>query len=297
MVDFMLALRRFAASRGLPSVFYSDNPKTFAGTQDLLVNYFGPISPQWKFTVPRSPWWGGWWERLVRSVKSALKKSLGGHCLTRSELETTLHEVEACINSRPLTFVGDELDSSSPLTPSHFLIGRSGGFQVFPVSETETVSGSLSDREVFRQQKLNYFWSKWSNDYLRNLPPTVPQFQGKGKAEVGAVVLIREDNTPRLKWPLGVITQVFPGRDGIVRSVQVKTAKGTLTRPIQRLHDLEIANNDHVGVDQGNDQHVGVDQGNGVPVDVDQGIHELETQPVKVTRSGRFSKPVHRLDL
>ena len=44
--------------------------------------------------------------------------------LTRDELETTLHEVEACINSRPLTFVGDEIDAGKPLTPSYFLPGK-----------------------------------------------------------------------------------------------------------------------------------------------------------------------------
>ena len=53
---------------------------------------------------------------------------MGKRSLTRVELETTLHEVEACVPSRPLTFVGDELDSGSPLTPFHFLLGRPRGF-------------------------------------------------------------------------------------------------------------------------------------------------------------------------
>ena len=45
--------------------------------------------------------------------------------LTRGELETSIHEVEACINSRPLTFVSDDVKGLNPLTPSHFLLGRS----------------------------------------------------------------------------------------------------------------------------------------------------------------------------
>ena len=45
------------------------------------------------------PGGGGEWERLVLLVKTALKKMLGVCYLTRMELETTLHEVEACINS------------------------------------------------------------------------------------------------------------------------------------------------------------------------------------------------------
>ena len=57
---------------------------------------------------------------VVRSVKSALRKSLGVHTVTRCELETFLHEVEACINSRPLTFVGDDIGSGYPLSPFLF---------------------------------------------------------------------------------------------------------------------------------------------------------------------------------
>ncbi|XP_076044749.1 uncharacterized protein LOC143027355 [Oratosquilla oratoria] len=121
--DCLLALRTFSARRGLPSVVYSDNAKTFKIVVKALQQYFSVLSPEWKFIAPRSPWWGGWWERLVRSVKSALKKYLGTRCLTKCELETTLFEVEACINSRPLTYVSDDYNVKNPLTPSHFLIG------------------------------------------------------------------------------------------------------------------------------------------------------------------------------
>ena len=59
----------------------------------------------------------------MKSVKSARRKSVGSQSLKRAELETTLHEVEACINSCPLTFVGHDIDSQVPLTPTHFLLG------------------------------------------------------------------------------------------------------------------------------------------------------------------------------
>jgi len=101
--DCMLAIRRFAARRGLPSVFYSDNAKTFVSAARQLQQEYGPLSPHWKFIVPRSPWWGGWWECLIRSVKSALRKTIGVKCLSKIELETTIQEIEACVNSRPLT--------------------------------------------------------------------------------------------------------------------------------------------------------------------------------------------------
>ena len=54
------------------------------------------------------------------------------------------------------------------------------------------------------------------------------------------MVLVREDNIPRMSWPLGVIVKTFPGKDGIIRAVSVKMSKGVFTRPIQKLHDLEL---------------------------------------------------------
>ena len=62
----------------------------------------------------------------------------------------------------------------------------------------------------------------------------------KGNLAVGSVVLVGGDNSPRLKWPMGVIQRVFPGIDGKIRAVEIKTAKGNLTRSIQRVYDLEV---------------------------------------------------------
>ena len=47
----------------------------------------------WDFTSEKAPWHGGMWERLVRSVKRSLKKSLGRKSLTFEELETILIEI------------------------------------------------------------------------------------------------------------------------------------------------------------------------------------------------------------
>ncbi|KAK3889712.1 hypothetical protein Pcinc_006278 [Petrolisthes cinctipes] len=129
-----------------------------------------------------------------------------------TELETTLHEIEAYINSRPLTYVGDEHDSALPLTPSHFLIGRPAGFKVEDVNEAgvQSTAKDLSLREKIRQQQLDKFWELWSNDYIRNLPPTVKGFQQKCKLKEGSLVLIKEDNIPRMSWPCGIVLEVFP---------------------------------------------------------------------------------------
>jgi hypothetical protein len=300
--DFMLAFRRFSARRGFPTVLYSDNAKSFKAASVRLQAYYGHSSPEWKWIVPRSPWWGGWWERLVRSVKSALRKTIGKRCLTRCELETTLTEIEACVNSRPLCFVSDEFDCPNSLTPSHFLIGRTCSFQVEVEEDFEGVSSKiLSERERVRQNRLDEFWQIWRTEYLRNLPTSVPQFGSRGGLKVGSVVLVRDDGkVPRMQWQLGVVLELYPGRDNIVRSVKVNTKKGPIVRSVQLLHDLELEQSDRNSSMYYDTQGEPITPTNDTTdvsnLPVVRHNPDMPTSPV-TTRSGRVVKPVQRLNL
>ena len=235
--DFMLAFRKFSARRGLPTVIYSDNAKTFDAACSLI-KQFGPAAPSWKFSIPLAPWYGGWWERLVRSTKSALRKSLGRELVDKAHLETILVEVEACINSRPLTYVEEH---NNPLTPSHFLLGRSSPFVGVqkPVSPQTRSDFCLAAKE--QRVALEKFWRLWSEDYIRNLP-SLGNGKSKVDLDVGSLVLVREEGKPRLKWPLGKVTKVHKGKDGLVRAVSLKTERGELMRAVKKLHKLEVTN-------------------------------------------------------
>ena len=57
--------------------------------------------------------------------------------------------------------------------------------------------------------------------------------------EVGELVLIKEDDLKRDKWPLARIEKVMPGSDGTVRVVDVRTKNGTYTRPVAKVLKLE----------------------------------------------------------
>ena len=210
-----------------------------------------------------------------------------------------MHEIEACINSRPLTFVGDSLGADLPLTPSHFLTGKLVGFQPETSDFNEVIVSpkDLSSRDIVCRQRLDHFWSRWSSDYLRNLPPTVNRFFPRGDLRVGSVVLIREDNVPRLKWPLGRVQELFPGKDGVTRSVSLKTAKGVVTRSIQKLHDLEVNDQTASSLSETlksdtDNFHVSDEQ-----TCVDNSIKTDSDVNNYVSRSGRIIKPVRKLDL
>ena len=298
--DTALAFRRFVARRGLPSVIYSDNAKTFVSIRKQLISIYDHTAPKWKMIAPRSPWWGGFYERLVRSVKTALRKSLGSHLLTRCELETAIHEVELCINSRPLTFVGDGIDSGQPLSPAHFLMER-------PMAEYPEQSDCfnvnhevLVSKNEFRNKLMEQFWLMWQHDYLKELPKS-GDGSPKRELSVDSVVLVRESGLPRLQWPLGRVTKLFPGKDGKVRSVEVKTSKGIIVRSVQLLHDLEISqNNAHeegTSLSEGNHD---IDDSNSASVSGEITCNTLD-QPVndeaKKSKYGRLIKSKKIFDM
>ncbi|GFX25813.1 integrase catalytic domain-containing protein [Trichonephila clavipes] len=130
---FLLALRRFLARRGNCKVIYSDNARTFKAAERELAyfanilkdsefqNFVADKGIHWKFIVERVPWWGGFYERLVKTIKDPLRKILGRALLTFEELSTILSEVEIIINHRPLTYVENDPGEPEPLTPAHFL--------------------------------------------------------------------------------------------------------------------------------------------------------------------------------
>ncbi|XP_045161003.1 uncharacterized protein LOC123525910 [Mercenaria mercenaria] len=132
--EFLLALRRFISQRCVPSEVTSDNTlqfKTASATIDLLwsrmlkneevLSYMSEKRIKWHFIVERAPWFGGYYERLVGLVKRSLRKTLGRKLLTLIQMTTVLKEIEAVINTRPLVYVGDDIDSNITLTPNHFL--------------------------------------------------------------------------------------------------------------------------------------------------------------------------------
>ncbi|XP_070138635.1 uncharacterized protein [Drosophila bipectinata] len=135
----ILAVRSFMARRGCPVELWSDNGTNFQGActelrrafedmdKDLLSREFTGPQMTWKFIPPASPHMGGAWERLVRSVKTALESILLDKRPSDELLRAALMEAEAIVNSRPLTYIPFEDENEESLTPNHFLLGSSTG--------------------------------------------------------------------------------------------------------------------------------------------------------------------------
>lgn len=134
-------------------------------------DYCSGLRIQWKFIVERAPWWGGWWERVIRTTKDVLKRALGRSSLTFEALQTLLCEVEAAVNSRPLTTLGSDPSERQPLCPSYFLIGRRLTAIPHQLGEFNQLSteSSLQKQAKLRQTILGHFWRRWKHEYLLQL--------------------------------------------------------------------------------------------------------------------------------
>ena len=117
-----LAVRRFILRRGTPSYIMSDNFKTSKLMEiKLFISNLGIIQ---KFILERSPWWGGYYERLVGLIKLCIKKVISRARLSFEELNTVIVQVEGALNGRALKYLSDE-ECCSSLALNHLMYGRS----------------------------------------------------------------------------------------------------------------------------------------------------------------------------
>ena len=133
---FLRSFKRFTARRGMPTLVISDNAKTFSSA----AQYLAELKVKWSFNLEKAPLWGGFFERMVQSVKRCLRKNIGSAKLSYDELSTALTEVEAIVNSRPISYLSSE-DLEEPLTPSHLMIGH----RVLSLPDSTRVTTDIHD--------------------------------------------------------------------------------------------------------------------------------------------------------
>ena len=255
---FLLALRRMVARRGMCSIIWSDNAKTFKSANKHLQQCWRVLEAdktqvalserkiQWKHIVERPPWWGGFYERLVKSVKTPLKKIFAKAMLDAEQLTTILAEIEAQLNSRPLTYLSADPGDYSVITPAQILTGRN--LQAYPAKDTrvsEHTSRAITKRLQYHKKLVNGFWKRWHAEYLKSLIPLKKWFTVGREIHKGDLVLVSEENLARGQWQRARVEATHPGRDGLIRSVTLRLTSGSLTRrPVQRLHLFEACDAD-----------------------------------------------------
>ncbi|XP_055857839.1 uncharacterized protein LOC129920545 [Episyrphus balteatus] len=239
----LLALRRFIARRGAPRIIYSDNAKTFKKASTELSHklklksnpdfqcFLTDQRITWKFIVERAPWWGGFWEGLVRVVKPSLKGAVLKATLSIDQFTTLLTEVETVVNSRPLTYCSDDFSDCAPFTPAHFLGVQGISGDSTPEQNFQPINqNTLRSEWAQRLQNISIFKRRWFREYLQQLRSLHHERQAASTyLAAGDVVLIEDPSLRRILWRLAIIRKTFPGRVGKVRACECEPTNIVLT--------------------------------------------------------------------
>ncbi len=167
-------------------------------------------------------------------MKFHLKRVVGAQKLTFEELTSILCQIEACMNSRPITNVTSHSDDGiDVLTPGHFLIGRS--LVSLPTRNFSTEKLTLLKRWSLCQALVQHWWKRWSSEYLQQLQRLHKWRKSTRDIQPDDIVLVKEDNMVTNHWQLARVVSTFPGHDGKTRVVLVRTKTGIYKRPITKL--------------------------------------------------------------
>ncbi|XP_054915813.1 uncharacterized protein LOC129379188 [Poeciliopsis prolifica] len=235
--SFINGLRRFLAIRGPVKHIRSDRGTNFIGASKVLgipsnideTSVQGFLSDHdctWTFNSPHSSHMGGVWERMIgvtRRILDSMFLQMGTSKLTHEVLVTFMAEVAAIVNNRPLIPVSYDPMDPFILTPATLLTQK---VEPCPAPVRDLEDKDLSRQQWRRVQSLSdTFWDRWRKQYLSTLQPRKKWTSEHRSLKPGDVVLLRDNAVKRNVWPMGIITEVFPSKDGLVRKVQIKVPK------------------------------------------------------------------------
>ncbi|XP_055634089.1 uncharacterized protein LOC129774381 [Toxorhynchites rutilus septentrionalis] len=245
------AVNRIVARRGRIIELHCDNATAFVGANREFIASRNEFLHQFKgdewrhhclhngirfrFIPARSPHFGGLWDAGVKSFKHHFRRIMGPKAYTMDHFLTILAQVEATLNSRPLSPLSDSPDDLDVLTPAHFLIGE----PLVTIAEPDLshIKPGRLDRFQEMKKSTQDLWTRWSRDYRSQLHQRTKWRNSQTNLKPGQLVLLK-DNTPPLQWPLGRIVETIPGKDGHVRVVVVKTATGQYKRAVTEVSVL-----------------------------------------------------------
>ena len=239
------ALRRFFARRGQVQSMHSDNGTNFVAAERELRGAVRALDHAkiqdtlmakgitWHFNPPAASHFGGVWERQIRTIRKVLNSIVKQQTVDEEGLHTLLCEVEAIINSRPITRVSNDPNDLEAITPNHLLLMK---------AKTPLPPGLFEGTDLYarrRWRQVQYladlFWRRWTKEYLPDLQERQKWSRPKRNLAENDVVLVVDESAPRNSWLMGRVIQTFEDSKGLVRQVKVKTNTNILLRPVTKL--------------------------------------------------------------
>lgn len=235
----ILCIQNFIADHGPVIEFHSDCGTNFKGSDNVLQEEISKIDPvrlqteftttytKWIFNPPASPHMGGSWERLIRTVKSAMYEVMPTRTPKEDMLRNLLKQIQNVVNSRPLTFIPLDVEGDEALTPNHFIKLSSNGSK--PSCEIELDGPYLRESWKESQRLTELFWKRFVKEYLPTIARRTKWHKLAEPLKKDDLVLIVDGKNPRNTYPKAKILQTEVGSNGQVRRAKVTAISSTRT--------------------------------------------------------------------
>ena len=209
-ISFINCFKRFISRCGTPTKVVSNNIKSFKLNETEAS--FKQINVTYKPILEKSPWKGGFYERLIAILKSVLQKIVGPAKLNFQELHTVLVQIENMMNTTPLTYSSKET-CDEHIIPSQLMYGRNINRRniIDDNDNVITLDKTLIKACIKHVTAVtNHFWNRFYKEYLLSLRRKHHYHKNNTnktqELKINNAVLTQDDKiTPRNNWQKGKV--------------------------------------------------------------------------------------------
>ena len=137
------------------------------------------------------------------------------------KLAEVLTDIETTVNSRPLTYKEEDIEFPF-LTPNSFVLGQQ---LIIPNEDPENIEDEDQRKhQKYIQKCKQAAWKRWRSEYVTSLRErhNLKHSKKESEVKVGEVVVIKGEEQNRAQRNIGIITDVYPEKDGKVRAVKLR---------------------------------------------------------------------------
>ena len=158
-----------------------------------------------------------------------LYKAMGYAHLTMVEMQEVMLNIEINMNNRALTYLDNNIEQPI-LTPNVLLHSQ---IINIPDIQLEEDNPDIRKRQQYINRCKQAAWRRWSNDHLKALRERHNMKRKTLSIQIkkGDVMLIKPSEKNRGRWKIGIVINLYYGKDKVVRAVRLRSGKNYLERP------------------------------------------------------------------
>lgn len=153
--------------------------------------------------------------------------------------------MEGLLNNRPIGYIHHKENEDEVITPQKFLTGHAAE-NLVPIHNSPKIPFGPRYKQMC--EAVRRFWKRFVLEYIPSLHGSRIWLNTQKNLAKGDRVLLLEPEGPGGEYPVGKVTEVFKGRDGLVRKAAVEMAEDgkEKIRHVRKLRLLRLPHPDEV---------------------------------------------------